>query len=135
MKMENIYFQELLSRDESFNYFITVWKGALTDDKNKKNQFRKLTNVMLDHQFFYCYRAKDGSINIVMNRAIISDAELYSLMHCMFNKYFNDKLSMSSFVKIAQTLFLTDGKGFNTMYNRMKRHYNHQPPTCLYKYL
>ena len=135
VKMGAIYFKQLLSREESFKYFITVWKGALTDDKKKKTDFCKLTNVMLDHGLISCIKGEDGSISIVMNRGLISDAELYSLMYCIFYRYFNEKLSLSSFVKIAQSLFLTDGKGFYTMYNRIKRHYNHQPPAYLYDYL
>lgn len=133
--MSVIIFKQLLSRKESFRYFITVWKGALTDDKKKKRDFCRLTGAMLDSGLISCVRCEDGAINIVMNRGLISDAELYSLMHCMFNRYFNEKLSLSSFVKIAQSLFLTDRKSFHTMYNRIKRHYNHKPPAYLYKYL
>ena len=87
--MGAIYFKQLLSREESFKYFITVWKGALTDDKKKKKDFCKLTNVMLDRGLISCVKDEDDGINIVMNRGLISDAELYSLMHCIFYRYFN----------------------------------------------
>ena len=121
---------EELSREMCFKHLCITFKYYLTDDPEKIQKFRLLTEYIVNEGIIRAVRYSKSKVVFFYDKNQMTKTESYDLLSNIFSKFFADNMPMNNFVSLGCKMFdCYAKKKKDTIYRALKRHRNHKIPT------
>ena len=128
--MESDYLPEgeELSKEMCFDLICATFKYYLTNDTEKFNKFRLLTEYIVNRGVVVAVRYSKSKVVFFHDKNLITKGESYDLISNVYSRFFAGNLPMNIFVDLGCSLFDCYGKKNETIYRALKRHKAQVPP-------